>query len=258
MERLIPAEKFFSSEHPAALDLPHLITAIDADLIGKIAHLTGTKLGLWDVAAPFDENDVYDRARASMPFAAWALPANQAELLSGGSLVRETVFGVKLMITDANSDEALLTRLAVPTMERMHTGAHFTHGHQDLPNLREVLEHCGWALIPIGPEHGKGLFIVSSLNGIWVTKLKDWCDRSGRNCGVLRKEQDRLVIADAPAPETQRANAIAHHIDGLLGELETYFGELDEPVGELVEQRVQARRKLRENIARSESGGSPG
>jgi len=258
MEKLIPADLFFSSKHPAALDLPHLITAIDAELIGKMLHLTKAKLGLWDVAAPFDENDVYDRTRESMPFSAWALPANQDEVLSFSSVVREAVFGVTLMMTDANCDEAVLARLAVPTVERLETGAHFTHGHQDLPELGEVLAHCGWALIPIGPERGKALFIVGQLNEIWVKMLKEWCHREGRNCGVLREEKGKLVIADSPAPEGSRSNAIAHHVDGLLGELETYFGELDESIGELVGKRVQARRKLQEDIARSKQSGTPG
>ena len=68
MEKIIPAEAYFSSLQPAALHLPHLITAIDADLLGKIVHMTKSKPGLWGVAAPFDENDVFDRARESAPF----------------------------------------------------------------------------------------------------------------------------------------------------------------------------------------------
>jgi len=255
MEKLIPADSFFSSQHPAALDLPHLITAIDADLIGKIVHLTKSKPGLWGVSAPFDEHDVFDRARESMPFAAWAHPANQDELLSFGPLAQEAVFGIKLMMLDADCDEATLARLAVSTGERLETGAYITQGYQDLPRLGELLEHCDWALIPIGPERSKGLFIVSQANAGWVTMLKEWCDRDGRNCGTLRKEGGGLVIADAPAPEDHRANAIAHHIDRLLGDLETYFGGADESIGVLIEKRIQARRKLQEDIARSKRGG---
>ena len=256
MEILIPAESFFSSPHPAALDLPHVITAIDADLVGKVVHLTKSKPGLWGLAAPFDENDVFDRARESAPFAAWALPANQAELLSFGPLVQEVVFGIKLMMLDTGFDEAMLARLATTTGQRLETGAYIIHGYQDLPTLGELIERCGWALIPIGAERSKTLFIVSKSRNEWVTALKQWCDRDGRNCGGLRDIGGKLFIADAPAPEKNRENAIAHRIDRLLGELETYFGGTDDNVGALLEQRIQARRKLREDIARSKHGGT--
>ena len=256
MEKLIPAESFFSNPHPAALDLPHLITAIDADLLGKIVHLTKSKPGLWGFSAPFDENDVFDRARESAPIAAWAFPANQAELLSFGSLVQEAVFGIKLMMLDSSFDEATLVRLATTTGQRLETGAFIIHGYQDLPTLGELIERCGWALIPIGPERSKALFVASKSQGEWVTSLKGWCERDGRNCGELRDVGGHLFIADSPAPEKNRENAIAHRIDRLLGELESYFGGSD-GVGELVERRIQARRKLREDIARSKHG-SPG
>ena len=255
MEKLIPAETFFSAPHPAALDLPHLITAVDADLLGKIVHLTKSRLGLWGFAAPFDENDVFDRARESAPFAAWALPANQAELLSFGPLVQEAVFGIKLMILDANCDEGTVACLAVATGERLETGAYITHGFQDLPALGELIERSGWALIPIGPERSKALFITSQANGEWVSALKSWCARDGRNCGHLRQADGKPVIADSSAPEKNRENAIAHRIDRLLGELETYFGGADESVGALIAKRIQVRRKLQEDIARSKLGG---
>jgi hypothetical protein len=254
MEKLIPAGSFFSSPHPAALDLPHLITALDAELLGKIVHLTRSKPGLWGVSAPFDENDVFDRARESAPLAAWAFPANQAELLSFGPLVQEAVFGIRLMMLDADFDEGMLARLATTTGERLETGAFIVHGHQDLPTLGELIEHCGWALIPIGPERSKALFVVGRSRSEWVATLKGWCFRDGRNCGELRDVGGTLFIADAPAPEKNRENAIAHRIDHLLGELETYFCGCD-GVGALVEQRILARRKLQEDIARSKHGG---
>lgn len=255
METLIPAESFFSSPHPAALDLPHLITALDAELLGKVVHLTKSKPGLWGVSAPFDENDVFDRARESAPIAAWAFPANQAELLSFGPLVQEAVFGIKLMMLDADFDEDTVARLATTTGQRLETGAFIVHGYQDLPALGELIERCGWVLIPIGPERSKALFVASKSRSEWVTLLKAWCDRDGRNCGGLRDVGGRLFIADAPAPEKNRKNAIAHRIDRLLGELEGCFGGTDGVVA-VVEQRVQARRKLQEDIARSKHGGA--
>lgn len=254
MEKLIPAESFFSSPHPAVLGLPHLITAFDAELLGKIVHLTQSKPGLWGFAAPFDENDVFDRARESAPFAAWAFPANQAEILSFGPLLQEAVFGITLMMLDAGFDEATLARLATTTGQRLETGAYIIHGYQDLPTLGELIERCGWALIPIGPERSKALFVASKSQGEWVASLKGWCERDGRNCGELRDVGGKLFIADAPAPEKYRENAMAHRVDHLLGELETYFGGSD-GAGALVGRRIQARRKLREDIARSKHGG---
>lgn len=255
MEKIIPAGPCFSSAHPAALDLPHLITAIDADLIGKIVHMTKSKLGLWGVAAPFDENDVYDRARESAPFSAWALPANQAELLSYGSLVQEAVFGIKLMILDATFDEALLVKLATTTGRRLETGAYVMQEFQDLPTLTELIGQCGWMLIPIGPERSRALFITSRQKAEWASTLKLWCDRDGRNTGVVKRVGDGLVIADSPAPERYRENAQAHRIDQLLGEMECYFGGVDEALLEVIRKRIELRAKLQQDIARSKLGG---
>lgn len=256
MEKLLPAEPFFSTPHPAALDLPHLITAIDADLLGKIVHLTKARPGLWGVVAPFDENDVFDRARESAPFSAWALPGNQAEVLSFGALIRESLFGIKLMILDASFDEPTLVRLATTTGHRLETGAYVTHGYQDLATLGELVERCGWVLIPIGPDRSRGIFLVSKERGDWVTALKTWCDRDGRNSGILRREPDRLVIADSTAPAKYRDNAIAHRVDHLLGEMETYFGGVDSDVLSVIQRRIESQRKLQDDIARSRGGGS--
>ena len=253
----LPAGCFFQSARPPAIELPHLITALDAELMGKVVHLTKSKPGLWNVAAPFDENDVYDRARESAPFSAWALPANQAEVLSFGLLVQEAVFGVKLMMLDANFDEATLTRLAVSTGERLETGAYVTRGYQDLPELRELVEQCGWALIPIGPERSKGLFVVSRTKADWIPALREWCEREGRNQGEVRLEDDTLVFDDHSAPEKYRENAIAHRIDSFLTALDVYFGGAEESILPKVERRMEDRRKLRQAIAQSKQAGPP-
>lgn len=248
--------QFFGSPRPAAAELLHLITALDAELIGKMAHLTKSKPGLWPVAAPFDENDVFERARESAPFNAWALPANQAEVLAFSHVIQEAVFGVKLMMLDANFDEGTLARLAVTTGQRLETGAYVTRGFQDLPELPRLIEQCGWALIPIGPERSRGLFLVSAANADWIAKMQEWCEREGRNCGQIRSEQGRLVFHDQPAPEKYRANAIAHRIDVFLGNVEVLFGEPDESILPEVERRIQARKKLQADIARTKGGAS--
>ncbi|MBK7999804.1 MAG: hypothetical protein IPK15_14090 [Verrucomicrobia bacterium] len=256
MEKIIPAEAYFSSLQPAALHLPHLITAIDADLLGKIVHMTKSKPGLWGVAAPFDENDVFDRARESAPFSAWALPANQAELLSFGLLAQEAVFGIKLMMLDASFDEPALVKLATTSGERLETGAYITHGYQDLPTLAELVERCEWALIPIGAERSKALFITNQEKGDWVATLKAWCDRNGRNCGTVRTDGGQLVIAETSAPEKYRENAIAHRIDRLLGEMDCYFGGVGADALTIIQKRIEHREKLQQDIARSKRGGA--
>src|SRR6266511_1258045 len=54
----LPASPYFSVARPPALELPHLITALDAEFIGKLVHLTKSEPGLWPVPAPFEEHDV--------------------------------------------------------------------------------------------------------------------------------------------------------------------------------------------------------
>ena len=62
---------------------------------------------------------------------------------------------------------------------------------------------------------------------------------------------------DRPAPDKNRDNAIAHHIDGFLGDMEVFFGGADESILSLIERRMQARRKLREDVARAQQGDRP-
>lgn len=242
---------FFSSPRPAAAEMPHLITALDAELIGKVAHLTRARMGLWNVPAPFDEQDVFDRAREAAPLSAWTLPANQAEVLSFGAQVQEAIFGTRLMMVNAEFDEPTLVRLAVTTGKRLESGAYVTQGFQDLPQLPELVELCGWALIPIGPERSKGLFLASLSKADWIAKLQEWCDREGRNHGAVRVEDGSLIYAERSAPEKYRSNAVAHCIDGFLGDMEMYFGGADESIVEAIGERIRARRQLQENIVRS-------
>lgn len=251
METTSSAGTFFCSQRPAALELPHLITALDAELIGKVAHLTKAKIGLWNVPAPFDDQDVFERAREAAPLSAWTLPANQAELLSFGAQVQEAIFGARLMMVDADFDEMTLARLAVTTGTRLETGAYVTQGFQDLPQLGELVELCGWILIPVGPERSKALFLTSRAKADWIVKLDEWCEREGRNQGRVRVENGALVYVERPAPDKYRRNAVAHCIDGFLGDMEMYFGGADESIVDAISERIQSRRRLQESVARS-------
>lgn len=248
MSSTLPASTFFSAQHPAALDLPHLITALDAELVGKVAHFTRSSPGLWPMPAPFDDADVFDKARESAPFANWALLANQAELLSFGQTVREAFFGAKVIVLNALFDESVLARFAPTTGERLETGAYIFHNYVDSPHLADLLNLCGWALIPIGPERSQALFIVARENALLVAELKNWCERHGRNVGELKSTEGQLQIETTPAPEKHRARVMTQHIDEWLGEMEGYFGPAGNDLGALVQQRVEARRQLRKKI----------
>jgi hypothetical protein len=252
----VPVTAYFSSATPSVIELPHLITALDAELIGKVAQLTKARLGLWQVPAPFDEDDVYDRARESAPFAAWALPGNQAELLSHSPFIQEAIFGTKLIILDAAFDEVTLARMAVATGQRLETGAYVTRGFEDLPELPQLVAQCGWMLVPVGPERSKGLFVAAADKAAWVGRLHEWCEREGRNHAVVRLQDGAPAILDHPAPERYRDNAIAHRIDEFLGDMEVLFGGADESILPVIEQRLRARRKLRQEVARARQGNS--
>jgi hypothetical protein len=254
MNFVCSAAPYFTAMHPAALDVPHLITALDSELLGQIAHLTKSALGVWPVPALFDEGDVMDRARESAPFSAWALLANQAELLAFGPVAREIFFGTRVIVLNALFDEPTLARLMPTTGERLETGAYVTHSFEDSPTLAELLEECGWALIPIGAGRSKAIFLVSPRHALLVTELQNWCERHGRNVGTLKRGEAGLIIEDAPAPEKHRGRVIAQHIDIFLGQLETYFGPVEESLGTLVEQRIRTQRQLRERIEHSKQG----
>ena len=87
--------------------------------------------------------------------------------------------------------------------------------------------------------------------------MHEWCDREGRYFGELKLEGGSLTIVDCPASDKYRDNAIAHHIDGFLGDMEVYFGGVDESILPMIERRMQVRRKLREDVARAEQGNRP-
>ncbi len=257
MSNLSPAAACFSSPHPAALDLPHLITALDAELIGKVSQLTRSKPGLWPIPAPFDENDQFDNTRESAPLFCWALPLNQTEVQGLRWHVAEAIFGSKLMFVNSEADETVLARLAVPPGRRLDTGAYVTDGYEDLPSLSELLDRIAWALIPIGPERSRALFITKAAAGDWVEKLREWTDHQGRNTAVLRADAGTLVLAERPAPANYRDNATARRIDAFLGDMETLFGKADPALAQIIERRLQARRELRQRIERARQSAPP-
>jgi len=250
MERRLPASDFFSTPEPVAVAMPHLVTALDAALLGKMAYLTRCGIGLWNLPAPFDDEDRFDEMRETARFSAWALPLNQGEILSFSPRVHEAVFGGKAMFVDANFDEATLTRLAVSPGQRLATGAWITRAYHDLPELQELVEQCQWALIPLGLERSQALFVTSQAKADWIAKLQEWCDHDGRNQGVFRREAGQLWLVEKFAPPAYRRNSIGHHVDAFLSQLEIYFGQVEGSIPATVEERLAIRRELREQVAR--------
>jgi hypothetical protein len=251
MEIISPADLYFSNANPPAIDLPHLLAALDAELLGEVAHLTKSRIGIWQLPAPYDDTDQFDNTRETAPLSAWGLPLNQGEILSFSSFVQETVFGSKCMFVDAASDETVLTRLAIPAGARLESGAWVTQGYEDLPQIREVLECCAWALIPVGPERSRALFVTRPAGAPWVTDLSEWCERDGRNRGHFRRAMGRIEWVDRFAPEQNRSNAIGHQIDLFLGRIETYFGRAETSLAPALLERMEARRQLRQDVARA-------
>jgi len=60
-----------------------------------------------------------------------------------------------------------------------------------------------------------------------------------------------LISNERPAPDKYRRNAVGHCIDGFLGDMEMYFGGADESIVDAIGERIRARRRLQESVARS-------
>ncbi len=180
MSATLTPSRFFSSARPAVVDLPHLITAMDAELMAKVVHLTQSTPGLWHLPAPYDENDVFDPGRdPETPFSLWSLPANQAELLAPGRFAAEALFGTHAVLLDSAIDERAALALTENRGRRMDNGGFLVDGLHDLPALPKLMEITRWALMPVAPDRSHGLFVTSPKGAPWVGMLLEWCDRHG-------------------------------------------------------------------------------
>lgn len=243
---------FFTSPRPAVVDLPHLITALDAELIAKVAHLTGTAPGLWRLPAPYDEEGVFDPWRdEETPFSLWSLPVNQAELLAPGRYAAEALFGTKAILLDSSIDEPAAAALADFKGERRDNGGFYVDGVQDLPALPRLIELTRWALIPVAPDRSHGLFVAAPAEAGWVNLLREWCERAGRSHCWLVAERSGLALADASAPEETRERAAASEIDQFIARMDRYFRLGDESLPTRVRDRLGAARRMEREVARA-------
>ncbi len=239
---------FFTSPRPAVVDLPHLITAMDAELMGRVTHLTKSKPGLWGLSAPYDENDVFDPWRETAPFREWELPANQAELLTPGRFAAEALFGTKAILLDSAIDEAAVFALTDVRGQRRDNGGFYVEGLHDLPALPQLLKLTCWALMPVAPDRGHGLFITSPDHASWVETLREWCERRGRSHCRVTLENGKLALVEANAPDNARERAAAAEIDLFLGKMDRYFRLADESLLPRLQQRLEAARRMRRDV----------
>lgn len=245
------AATLFPTANPPLARLPHLITALDAELLGKISQLTNANLALWPVPALFDGNLQFDNTRESAPLSEWAAPLNQAEVLGLRWNAAEAIFGGKVMIVDAASDERLLTELATPVGRREETGAYITPGYEELETLPRLVEQSGWVLIPAGAERSKAFFVTNAAQAGLVQKLREWCDRQGRNHAVLQNSENGMVLVESAAPAAGRDRAMVHHVDAFLSRMDVFFGDCESALPDLIRSRALERREFRERVERA-------
>ena len=249
---------YFGSACPSVLQLPHLITALDAELMAKVVHLTQSAPGLWRLPAPYDEADVYDPWRnAETPFSLWNLPANQAELLAPGRFANEALFGTTAILLDSAIYEKAVRALTEVRGERKENGGYYVDGLQDLEAFPRLLEICRWTLMPVAPDRSYGLFVTSPEQASWVEALGEWCDRAGRSRCRLALKDDRLELVEEHAPAEARERAADHAIDQFLGRVERYFRLDDARLIARIEHRIAAARKLARAIAQSKRQDPP-
>src|SRR5262249_12207053 len=240
--------QFFSSPRPAVVDLPHLITAMDAELTGLVAHLTKSKPGLWRLTAPYDENDVFDPWREEAPFRLWELPANQAELLAPGRLAAEALFGTNAILLDTDIDEAAVFALTDVRGQRHDNGGFYVEGLHELPVLPQMLKLTRWALMPVAPDRSFGLFVTALNHASWVETLRDWCDRRGRSHSRVALEDGKVALFETNALDDARERAAASQIDLFLGQMDRYFRLTDESLLPRIQQRLEAARRMRRDV----------
>jgi hypothetical protein len=225
-DREIPVSAFFASEEPSAGRAPHIITALDAELLGSLVRINGAKLGVWHQAAPYDENDNYQPYREDVPLSAWNLAYNQGELLELAGYTSTLVGGNETLIVDSACDEKAL----LEAEESLGEGA-----YADLPDFPKLLQKIGWVVVPIGEEKNFALVLTSESKKSYLDLLQHWCHEKGRTFYTLTNG----TIRRWPAPEDSRLN-LAFEQGGLFLAKMAHFGisaeEAHANLGELLKR----------------------
>jgi uncharacterized protein YoaH (UPF0181 family) len=197
-----PQKPLFVSPKPSAALVPHFITYLDADLLQAVVRVNGAKLGVWNVPAPYGEDDRYEPYRENAPLAAWAMALNQQELLNLGVNISGLVLGNETMIVDSSADEGILAECEKTCGEQ---------GYEDLEDFQKLLAKIKWALIPIDPEHDRALFVASEEKRDYVELLRNWCQQRGRAVTMIALEEDKYTLKHYLAPEEARQQAAIEH-----------------------------------------------
>jgi hypothetical protein len=193
-----PADRIFSTPQPSAATVPHLLTALDPRFLSAIVGINGAKMGVWKLAAPFDENDAFVPYREEVPLSAWGLAYNQGELLACRNIVSDQ----SVMIVDCGADEKSLQ----PAQDVLQTNE--LPGYQDHPDLPAILAKIGWALIPVGEHMEQALFVASPARRDIVEMLKKWCHTNGRMYATVTPGTEHAFLNLNPAPENTRRGLI--------------------------------------------------
>ncbi|MCY3021694.1 MAG: hypothetical protein NTW87_22000 [Planctomycetota bacterium] len=209
-----PHKPLFLSSRPSAAFVPHLLTHFDAELLSAVVRINGAKLGVWNIPAPFSEDDRYEPYRENAPLSAWTLALNQQELLNLSTTVSGLIFGNETMIVNSSADESVLAECERQCGEQ---------GYEDLPDFAAVLAKINWALIPVDQEHERALFVASEEKVDYVHLLHAWCHQHGRTVSTIAFDGDKVLLQHHPAPPEARQQAAVEHGYQLLGKM-AHFG----------------------------------
>ena len=207
----IPAATIFQNPAPSLAHLPHLITALDSRFLNALVGINGAKLGVWRLAAPFDENDCFTPYREGVPLTAWSMAYNQGELLA----CRNIISHESIMIVDCNADEKVLAKAEETREVRDET----VLGYQDHADLPGIVAKIGWTIIPVGQNLEQVIFAATPGKRDVVELLKKWCHGHGRGFSLL--SGDALIVH--PAPEETRTRLIFEEGAEFLNKL-SHFG----------------------------------
>jgi hypothetical protein len=161
------------------------------------------------------------------------------------------LFGTKAVLLDSAIDERGVLGLAAIRGQRKDNGGFYIDGLHEMPEMAKLLELTRWSLMPVAPDRSHGLFVASPENAAWVEKLREWCERSGRSHCRVAMEGDKLALVDISAAAEARERAAASHIDQFLGKMDRYFRLGDESLLPRIRQRLEAARRMREEIAQA-------
>lgn len=226
-------EEIFSTPNPAAATLPHLITYLDSQLLKAINHINGAKPGLWNVSPPYDENETYLPYRDEFEFKSWSLSLNQADLIELGAYSGGVVMNSPVMIVDSAADvkalaEADTERMELPDIEEGGGG------YQNLDGLPKLLSKIGWALIPIDPEHERGLFVCSPAKADYIRMLQHWCHQHGRYHATFAVNES-ITLQVSPAPDAMRRKLVQEQAAGFLMKMGLHGIAPEETLAHLIE-----------------------